>query len=229
MDVVCGSTSVGRRLRRRLRLSARRRRGRSSAASAAASRTGGRRRRWRRHGRSIAWPLVVFVVEQGHAGHGEIAAAAGEFLKAPAPARRPGRQPHLGDDFVGFERGGQRPEEESAAAIVRSPLRAGDRDLGVAGERDARHFGRRIGMREAAADGAAIADLVMRRHARWPRRAADARSAAACRPRCRASAPGRPMRTPSSAMVMRSSPGSLRRSTSSDGEATRNAIIGTRL
>jgi hypothetical protein len=44
-------------------------------------------------------------------------------------------------------------------------MRAGfsdDGNLGIAGHGDPRHFGRRIGMSNAAADRAAVADLIMR-------------------------------------------------------------------
>src|SRR5437763_4456221 len=42
----------------------------------------------------------------------KVTAAAGEFLKAPASPRRPGGQTHFDDDFVRFERGGERTLEE---------------------------------------------------------------------------------------------------------------------
>ena len=54
------------------------------------------------------------------------------------------------------------PTKKSSARIVRAPVRAGDGDLGVAGDADAGHLGGGIGMRDAAADGAAVADLVVR-------------------------------------------------------------------
>ena len=54
------------------------------------------------------------------------------------------------------------PTKKSAAVIVRDARRAGHGDLGIAGDGDARHFRRGIGMRDAAANRAAVADLVMR-------------------------------------------------------------------
>ena len=36
--------------------------------------------------------IFILVVKQRGGGHGKIAAAAGEFLESPAPARRPGWQ-----------------------------------------------------------------------------------------------------------------------------------------
>ena len=178
----------------------------------------------------VARLAAVLVVEQRAAGHGEIAAPAGEFLKAPAALRRPRRQADLGDDLVGLERGRQRALEEIGRLDHARAGLADDGDLRLAGHRDAGHFGGRIGMRDAAADGAAVADLVMRdmrdrRHQQRMRRARAAR-----RRGCRASAPWRRARTPSCAdLDLVAAPASLRRSTSSDGAATRNAIIGTRL
>ena len=69
---------------------------------------------------------------------------------------------HVDDDLIGRERGGERTEKEFGG---RDRARAGladDGDLRLAGHRDARHLGCRIGMRDAAADRAAIAHLVMR-------------------------------------------------------------------
>ncbi len=54
------------------------------------------------------------------------------------------------------------PEEELLRRDHARAGLAGHRDLGVAGDRDAGHLGRRIGMGDAAADRAAVADLVMR-------------------------------------------------------------------
>jgi hypothetical protein len=91
-----------------------------------------------------------------------MAAAAGELLEAPAPAGRPRRQPHLDDDLVGGERGGERALEEIGGLDHADAGLARDRDLGVAGHGDPRHFRRRIGMRDAAPDRAAVADLIVR-------------------------------------------------------------------
>ena len=104
----------------------------------------------------------ILVVEQRRRRHREIAAAARELAEAPAALRRPGRQPDLGDDLVVLERGRQRPDEEVVGADRARPLRAGRGDLGVAGDGDAGHLGGGIGMRDAAADGAAVADLIVR-------------------------------------------------------------------
>ena len=108
-----------------------------------------------------ALPPRVGVVEQRRAGHGEIAAPPGEFLEAQRRPDGPRRQPDLDDDLVGGERGGERRDEHvggTDGALAGAP---DNRDLGVAGHRDARHFRGRIGVRDAAADGAAIADLVV--------------------------------------------------------------------
>ena len=54
------------------------------------------------------------------------------------------------------------PTKKSAASIQRSPRTDCARSLAAEREHDGRHFGGRIGMREVAADGAAVADLRMR-------------------------------------------------------------------
>ena len=54
------------------------------------------------------------------------------------------------------------PWKKSAAAMTRVAGFADDGDRCLAGDDDARHLGRRIGMGKAAAGGAAIADLIMR-------------------------------------------------------------------
>ena len=56
--------------------------------------------------------VAIHVVEQRGAGHGEIAAAACEFLECPAPLHRPGGKPDLDDDLVGGERGDERRDEK---------------------------------------------------------------------------------------------------------------------
>ena len=120
------------------------------------------------------------------------------------------------------------PRKKSAAAMVRVAGFADDGDLGVAGDGDARHFRGGIGMRQAAADGAAIADLIMRDmpdrldQKRMRRRTA-AHASRISRQRTMA-----PSVTPSSAILICRSSDSLRRSTRSAGEATRNASIGTK-
>ncbi len=52
---------------------------------------------------------LVLVVENRGRRHREVAAAPGEFLKSPAPARRPGGQADFDDDLVRRQRGRERP------------------------------------------------------------------------------------------------------------------------
>ena len=121
------------------------------------------------------------------------------------------------------------PRKKSAALMTRWPPLPIDRDLGVAGHRDARHLGRRD--RHA-------------RHCRRPCRGCGSDNARRARSRPQQRMRGRePLvvldvapahharraarRPLPIVMLLRS--GSLRRSTSSDGCATRNAIIGIRL
>ena len=110
----------------------------------------------------VARFAALFVVEQHRRGHREVAAAAGEFLKAETALGRPCRQADFGDDFVRLERGHQRTLKEIRRVDHARAGFADDGDLRLAGHDDARHFGGGIGMRDAAADGAAIANLIMR-------------------------------------------------------------------
>src|SRR5207237_7257776 len=48
----------------------------------------------------VRFAVRVLVVENRGRRHREVAAAAGEFLKSPAPARRPGGQADFDDDLV---------------------------------------------------------------------------------------------------------------------------------
>ena len=69
---------------------------------------------------------------------------------------------NFGDDLVGLERRGQRALEEVGGLDGARAALADRGDDRVAGLADAGHLGRRIGMRDAAADRAAVADLVVR-------------------------------------------------------------------
>ena len=66
------------------------------------------------------------------------------------------------DQLVRCQRGGERPEEERRRRNQPAAGRTDKREFGIAGDRDAGHLGGRVGMRQAAANGAALADLVMR-------------------------------------------------------------------
>ena len=113
--------------------------------------------------------------------------------------------------------------------MTRAPDLSDDGDLGIAGDGDAGHFGRRIGMGDAAADRAAIADLVMRdmgdrgleqrMRGREPLVVFDVAPAHH----------GAERRRPASEILMPRRSASLRRSTSNVGWASRKASIGTRL
>ena len=107
-------------------------------------------------------PPPILVIKQGDAGEREIALPLGEFLKGPAPIPGPERQVQLGNDLVRLAHRRQWPGEEFAGAYRSRSGRADEGDLGIAGHRDPGQFGGRVGMGKAAADGAAVADLVMR-------------------------------------------------------------------
>ena len=104
----------------------------------------------------------VLVIKSGNSGKRKVAAPEREFLEGPAAFCRPRRQPDLDDQFVGCEHGGKRAGEELRGRHGAPPRSAGENELCVAGHGDAGHFGGRIGVREAAARGTPVADLVMR-------------------------------------------------------------------
>jgi hypothetical protein len=71
----------------------------------------------------IAHPAVpIPVIKKGDAGEREITLPLGEFLKGPAPIRRPERQVQLGKDFVRSAHCRQWPREEFAGTYGPSSL-----------------------------------------------------------------------------------------------------------
>jgi hypothetical protein len=112
--------------------------------------------------RIAGMPIRIFVIEQRRAGEGEIAMPAGKFAKRPAALGRPRRQPQFGDQFALAQPGRKRSGEEPGRRNNPLTRLAGNHNLAVASHRDPGQFGRRIGMGEAAADRAAVANLVMR-------------------------------------------------------------------
>ena len=122
-----------------------------------------RRRRCTRPMRaSMHCALRVEPHRAGDADDGEVAAPARHFQKAGAGIGRRDRQFDFGQHLIRLERGGQRADKEIARldpAFAAHRLRV---QTAAEREHDRRHFGSRIGMREIAADGAAIADLRMR-------------------------------------------------------------------
>ena len=102
-----------------------------------------------------------FVVVKRDAGKGEVAAPLREFLEGPAPRGGPRRKMDRRDELVVGQTGCERTQEEILCADLPRACPSHDLDPRVAGGRNARHFGGRIGMREAAADRAAIADLIV--------------------------------------------------------------------
>src|SRR4051812_13563860 len=112
--------------------------------------------------RIIRQALRVDVVECGNTRQRKISAAAGEFLEGPAPRLLPERQAYAGQDFVGLQNRAEAAGDELVCAHDAGPVRPDDCQRRVAGHRDTRLCGGRIGMSRAPADGAAITDLVMR-------------------------------------------------------------------
>ena len=95
--------------------------------------------------------------------HRIIAGAAAELGKAEACAGRQDRQPRLGEQFVGYERGLHGALEEVAAPRCgRSPRVLTATSSASKRRRDQAPFRRRVGMRKAAAERAAQPDRIMR-------------------------------------------------------------------
>ena len=111
----------------------------------------------------IAHPAVpILVIKKGDAGDRKITLPLGEFLKGPAPMLRPERQVQFGNDLVRLAHCRQWPREEFAGRYGPSSRCTDEGDLGIAGHGNPGQFGGRVGMGKAAADGAAVADLIMR-------------------------------------------------------------------
>src|SRR5438067_4116039 len=102
------------------------------------------------------------VIERGDAGERKVATALRELLEGPAPLARPWRQTQLDDQLVIRQRRRKRAGKEVAGADGARAFWPSGHDLSIASDRDTGQLGRRIGVREAAADRAAIADLVVR-------------------------------------------------------------------
>ena len=169
---------------------------------------------------------AVFIIEHRRAGQGEVAAAAGEFAKAEAPLR--GHAAKRMSVMI----------SSAVSAVVKGPRKkslacddplagfADSGDPGVAGDGDGRQLGSRIGMRQAAADRAAIANLVMRDvldglHQERMRRS-QLRIVKDVAPAHHGA-----KRNAIAVDAIRRSSDTLRRSTSTAGDATRNASIGS--
>ena len=160
----------------------------------------------------------------------EVAVSSRHLLDRPAAARRHRRHGHVDDELAGLEAGGEEADEEVGRGNRPRCVAAPHADRGVERQHHRRQLGGRIGVREAAADGAAVADLRVgdERH-RAVQRAARARATVALALDARAGASWRRCagrrRRPS---MPASSPTPLR-STSTAGCASRKFIAGTRL
>src|SRR5689334_16226002 len=105
--------------------------------------------------------LLIFIVKQSDACKAEITLPLSEFPERPASAARPERQMQLGNNLIALADRHQRPGEEVAGAYHPRSVYASKRDFPLAGHSEARQFGGRVGMSKAAADGAAVTDLIM--------------------------------------------------------------------
>src|SRR5438094_222858 len=106
--------------------------------------------------------VLILVVKQGDARQREVALPLSEFQEGPVPVLGPERQVELGNDLVPLPHRGQRAGEKLPGADRARSGSTDQSDLGLAGHRDARQFRSGIGMSKAAADCAAVADLIMR-------------------------------------------------------------------
>ena len=104
---------------------------------------------------------------------GKIRAPRADFKKADADTRvRPDRKPDRADALALAERGHHRLDEEIICRHRFRAVRGRNHDLGAERHRDQRNFGRRIGIGDRAADGAAVAGRRMpdpRQHPRQHR------------------------------------------------------------
>ncbi len=94
-------------------------------------------------------------------GEREIAGAATELVKAATRLGAKHRQPRFDQQFVVAQRRRHDALEEIARRDDALAARALGQNLAVERDQHQRPFGRRIGMREAAAERAAIADRIM--------------------------------------------------------------------
>ena len=131
---------------------------RASAASTRSGEAADPEQSQRRPAHDIVGPDIE---QRGGAGEREIAVAAGKFVEAVAVAGRPDRQVDGRDHFVGLQRGRHEARGEIAKPDLTHAAHARHVDRRIVGGADRGQFGGRIGVREAAADGAAVACLPM--------------------------------------------------------------------
>ncbi len=106
------------------------------------------------------------VEQQRRGGFGKLARLAAELVVAPARARAELRHAHRLHDLVIGELRGECGCHERIGLDLARAARAGDAHQRVQRREDERPVGRRVGVREAAADRAAIAHRAVRHHAR---------------------------------------------------------------
>ena len=94
-------------------------------------------------------------------GHGEIAGAAAELVKAATRVGGKHRQPRLDQQFIVAQRRRHDALEEIARRDGALAARALGQNLAVERRQHQRPFGRWIGVRQAAAERAAVADRIM--------------------------------------------------------------------
>src|SRR6266851_1993390 len=102
--------------------------------------------------------LAVHRQRDGHASQGEVAVATGELHPRLTGVRLQRRKVRLDEDLVGLEQGGQIADEEVLGGDRAPDAWPDDAECGVEAHGYGGELGRRIGVRQAAADGAARAD-----------------------------------------------------------------------
>ena len=100
--------------------------------------------------------VFACIIKECDPGKRKVATPACEFLESPAAVVSPRWKPHFGDQLIWFQRRGKRAGKQLGRRNCSLTTRSRNDDLRLAGDCDARHFCRRVGMREASADRAAI-------------------------------------------------------------------------
>ena len=97
--------------------------------------------------------------DRRHAGVRVVAGAPGQLVERPAAARRHRRHRHLDEQLAGLEVGGQQADKEVRRLGPALAAGADDTKARLERHRHHRQLGGRVGVRQGAAQGAAVADL----------------------------------------------------------------------
>ena len=198
----------------------------SALAAQRVLRGGGAQRRGAHVGQRDAHVLDRAVARlldhRADADHGPVLGAAGELQVARAPAVE-ARHPDLGDDLALADRGREVVLEHVGRRDLAGAAGAGHRERALAGQEHGGQVGGRVAVGQRAADGPAVAHLLVGDRAPSPGPPGRARRC----PAGRRDASSRRSATGRSRAARRAGPATLRRSTSSVGAASRSFISGS--